>query len=247
VRFLLVAALAAASPALGQDLGRPDPPRGDSGQPLAEHFHGGRTFTLTQMEADYSRRSGVDIGEWEGQGFAGNDINKFWWKTEGEFVGGTFEAAEFQALYSRNVWTFFDVQGGLRVDAAPDARGYAVVGVQGLMPYLLETELHAFVGFRGDVSFRLRQSFDVLLTNRFILQPLLETDLYATDVPERRVGSGFATIETGVQARYEVSRKFAPTVAIIYESKLGKTARLARADGEETGGWSVRGGVRFWF
>ena len=236
MRFLIVAALAAANPAFAQ-----------TRDANAGHAHGNRTISFAQVAADYSRQFGEDVVNWDAEGFIGGDIHKFWWKSEGEHAGGAFETAEFQALYSRNIWTFFDVQGGLRADAEPDARGYAVVGVQGLLPYLLETELHAFIGFKGDVSIRFKQSFDIRLTNRFVLQPLLETDFYLTDVPERLVGSGFSTLETGVQARYEISRKFAPTLAVVYESKLGKSARLARAEGEDAGGWSVRAGVRFWF
>jgi copper resistance protein B len=122
-----------------------------------------------------------------------------------------------------------------------------VIGVEGLAPYLLETGLHAFIGFKGDVSLRFTQSFDLKITNRFVLEPQLETDLYLADVPERLIGSGFSTIETGVQARYELSRAFAPTLAVVYESRLGKSARLARDAGEDVGGWSVRGGVRLRF
>jgi copper resistance protein B len=213
----------------------------------ADHAHGNRTISFTQGEVDYSRQSGEDVVNWEAEGFVGGDVHKFWWKTEGEHVGSAFETAEFQGLYSRNIWTFFDVQGGIRADVEPDARAYGVIGVQGLMPYLLETELHAFIGFKGDALVRLRQSFDVRMTNRLILEPQIETDIYLTDVPERRIGSGFSTIETGLQARYEISRKFAPTVAVVYESRLGKTARLAEAADEPSGGWSVRVGLRSWF
>jgi copper resistance protein B len=213
----------------------------------AVHAHGNRTLSFTQYEVDYSRQDGADVVNWEAEGWVGGDTHKLWWKTEGETDDSDVEVAEFQALYSRNVWTFFDVQAGLRADTSPDSRAYAVIGVQGLMPYLLETELHAFIGFKGDALVRLRQSFDIRMTNRLILEPQIETDFYLTDVPENRIGSGFSVIETGVQARYEFSRKFAPTVALVYESRLGKTARLAEAAGERAGGWSVRIGVRGWF
>lgn len=85
------------------------------------------------------------------------------------------------------------------------------------------------------------------MTNRLILEPQIETDFYLTDVPENRIGSGFSIIETGLQVRYEISRKFAPTLALVYENRLGKTGRLAEAAGDRPGGWSVRIGVRSWF
>lgn len=234
--ILLLAALAAA-PAIAQA------PAADA----AVHAHGNRTLSFTQVEVDYSRQNGADVVNWEAEGWVGSDTHKFWWKTEGETDNSDVEVAEFQALYSRNVWSFFDVQGGIRADTSPDTRAYAVVGVQGLMPYLLETELHAFIGFKGDALIRLRQSFDIRMTNRLVLEPQFELDTYLTDVPENRIGSGFSLVETGIQARYEISRKFAPTVALVYESRLGKTARLAEANGEPAGGWAVRIGVRSWF
>ncbi len=177
----------------------------------------------------------------------GGDKDKFWYKSEGEKNGPRTEQLELQALYSRNVFTYFDVQSGLRYDVKPDGRAYAVFGIQGLSPYRIETQVHAFVGFKGDISVRFKQSFDLLMTNRLIIAPTLETDFYLTDARERRVESGFSVIETAVQTRYEFSRKLAPYVAVIYESKLGGTARLARLDGESEGGWAVRTGIRAWF
>lgn len=209
--------------------------------------HPERTYTFNRIEIDYARSDGAGLLNWEAEGWIGGDRDKFWYKTEGERAGTRVEQAEFQALYSRNVYSFFDVQGGVRYDLEPDRRGYAVVGVQGLSPYLLETELHAFIGFEGDVSVRFRQRFDLLMTNRLIVSPMLETDLYLNDAAGRRVASGFSRIETGASLRYEFSRKFAPYVAAVYDRKLGGTARLARADGENAGGWTIRAGVRAWF
>lgn len=213
----------------------------------ADKMHGGQTFHYAEFELDYARDGGQGLLNWEGQGWIGTDMDKFWIKSEGERSGQELEQAEVQFLYGRNVWQFFDFQAGVRIDAEPDRRGYLVAGVQGLAPYVLDTQAHVFLGEKGDVHLRFRQLFNVLMTNRLIVSPLVETDFYLTDAPERGVGAGFSRIETGVQARYEVRRKFAPYVAAIYDRKLGATARNAQAAGEDVGGWSVRGGVRLWF
>jgi copper resistance protein B len=213
----------------------------------ADPMHGGQTFHYAEVELDYARDGGTDLLNWEGQGWIGTDMDKFWVKTEGERSGRELEQAEVQFLYGRNAWQFFDVQAGVRIDAEPDRRGYLVLGVQGLAPYVLDTQAHVFLGEKGDVHLRFRQLFNVLMTNRLIVSPLVETDFYLTDAPERGVGAGFSRIETGVQVRYEVRRKFAPYVAAIYDRKLGETARIAQAAGEDVGGWSVRAGLRLWF
>lgn len=229
----LAIALLAAAPAAAADT-------------MAGHDHD-RLLTFTRGQADYARARGEDIVTFDGEGWIGGDRHKFWWKTEGDIDGGTVTRAEIQALYSRNVWAFFDVQAGFRGDIKPDGRGYAVIGIQGLAPYLLDTEAHLFLGFKGDVHLRLRQSFDLLLTNRLILTPQVETDLYLTDAPERRVRAGFSRLEGGVQARYEISRKFAPYLAVIYDAAVGPTGTLARAEGRDPGGWRLSVGVRSWF
>jgi len=216
---------------------------GDSG---ADHHHD-RLLSFTRITGDYARAEGEDAITWEAEGWIGGDRHKFWWKTEGDRSGGTTERAEFQALYSRNVWTFFDIQAGVRHDRAPGTPVFGVFGIQGLAPYLLDTELHAFVASSGDMHLRARQSFDVLLTNRFIVSPMVETDLYLSDVPDRGIASGFSRVETGVQARYEFTRKFAPTLALVYDSKVGDTRRLAELAGDDAGGWRLRAGVRIWF
>ncbi len=236
MRAALVAAALLAAPAA-------------AAEPAAEMAHGHdggiNSFVLVE-EADLTRFDGKLVANWEAQGWVGGDVNKFWWRTEGETKGPRLEQSEFQALYSRNIATFFDLQAGLRHDIRPDARTYAVVGVQGLAPLFFETEAHASFGFKGDVSFRLRQSFDIRLTNRFVVQPIFETDIYATRVPERLIAPGPAIIETGILTRYEVTRRVAPYVAVMFERRLGDSARLARAAGENPGGWSIRTGVRFW-
>lgn len=253
IRSLLIAAAAAAATPAASQVEVPLPTKADATVMEAQKDMGGmgmhaeRLYTYTRVEADYARVAGKDAVNWDAEAWVGGDRHKVWFKAEGERSGRRVEQAEFQALYSRNIWTYFDAQAGLRYDVEPDRRGYVVIGVQGLAPYLLETELHAFLGLKGDVSVRLKQSFDLLMTNRLIVSPMLEADFYLNDARERQVKSGFSVIETGVQTRYELSRKFAPYFAAIYERRLGGTARLTRAASENTGGWSIRTGLRVWF
>jgi copper resistance protein B len=213
----------------------------------ADKMHGGQTFHYAEIEGDLARFDGATLANWDGQGWIGTDYDKFWVKSEGEVSGGRAEQAEVQLLWSHNTGGFFDIQAGARIDMEPDSRAYLVAGIQGLAPYQLDTQAHVFLGDRGDVHLRLRQRFNILVTNRFILTPGVETDIYLTDASERRVKAGFSSIEAGVQARYEITRKFAPYVHFVYDRALGGTARLAEAAGENPGGWQLRAGLRLWF
>jgi copper resistance protein B len=204
-------------------------------------------FLVDQLEAKIGR--GRDGFAWDGQAWYGGDIDKLWVKSEGEGeFGRAPETAEVQALWSRAIDPWFDVQAGLRYDFRPDPeRVYLVLGVQGLAPYWFEVDAAAFVSNKGDVSARVEAEYDLRLTQKLILQPRVEFDLALQDVPEIGVGSGLSTGEIGARLRYEIRPEFAPYVGIEYERAFGDTAAFRRSAGEERGGFSLLVGLRTWF
>jgi len=204
-------------------------------------------FHMVRGEIDASQSDDTDILTWEGDAWMGGDANRVWFKTEGESEDGEVRSAEIQALWSRNIADFWDLQAGVRVDLEPDPTTYLAFGVQGLAPYRFETEATAFVSEDGDLSARLHQSFDLHLTQRLIAEPYFEINAYAQDVPERDIGAGPSDAELGLQLRYEITRKFAPYVDAVWESALGETAGIARTNGEDVRTASLRAGIRFWF
>ena len=195
--------------------------------------HGGGTFHMFQLETDYGGSQDGAVASWDFDGWVGGDDNKLWLKREGEHKDGELEDAEFWALYSRNIATFWDAQIGIRYDAQPTSTAYAVVGFNGLAPYFFETEGHLFISDEGDVSARLREENDFLLTQKLILQPYAEVNLYAQDVPERDIGAGLSDGQIGLQTRYEFTRKFAPYVDVHYGRKFGETSSIAQDNGED--------------
>ena len=185
----------------------------------------------------------------EGEAWYGGDINKIWLKTEAEGrFGRRIEQAEVQALYSRAIDPWWNVQAGVRYDFRPDPeRAYFVLGVEGLAPYWFEIDAAAFVSNKGDISARFEGEYDLRLTQKLIVQPRIEFDLAAQDVPEIGMGSGLSTAETGLRLRYEIVPEFAPYVGLAYERAFGDTAGFRRAAGEKAGGWNLLVGVRAWF
>ena len=217
---------------------------------LARENGGMRTGSvlIERLEARIAAASGEDGYVWDAQAFYGGDINRFVLKTEGEGeFGGELEDAEIQALYSRAIGPFFDLQAGLRFDPEPETRGHLVVGVQGLAPYMFHVDGALFLSDRGDLTARLEGEYDQRITQRLIVQPRLEIELSAQDIPERGIGAGITKIEPGVRLRYEIEREFAPYVGIEYEAALGETANIARAAGEDPDGLKVVIGLRAWF
>lgn len=217
---------------------------------LARENGGMRTGSvlIERLEARIATDGDEDGYVWDAQAFYGDDINRFVLKTEGEGeFGGELEDAEIQALYSRAIGPFFDLQAGVRFDPEPDTRGHLVVGVQGLAPYMFHVDGALFLSDRGDLTARLESEYDQRITQRLIVQPRLEVELSAQDIPERGIGAGIAKIEPSVRLRYEIEREFAPYVGIEYEAALGETADIARAAGEDPDGLKVLIGVRAWF
>ena len=136
--------------------------------------HGGEIFHMFRSETDYGGSNNGAVASWDVKGWAGYDDNKLYLKTEGEHSDGKLQTAEVWALYSRNIATFWDAQAGLRYDFKPASTTYLTLGFVGLAPYYFETEAHLFISNKGDVSARLREENDFLLTQKLILQPYLE-------------------------------------------------------------------------
>lgn len=211
---------------------------------------GGRSISQIIFNlAEVQIRDGKDGYRWDGEGWFGGDINRLTIKTEGSgaFREGV-DSAEVQALYSRAVGPYFNLQAGVRHDFQPTPnRTYATIGFEGLAPYMFDVEGAAFLSNKGDLLGRLEGYYDQRITQRLILQPRVELNLSAQDVPENRLGAGLTDAELGLRLRYEIAREFAPYIGISYEAKTGRTADFARADGKDATSTSFVAGVRFWF
>lgn len=214
------------------------------------HEQGGQAFYQVMFNlAEVQVRQGRDGYRWDGEAWFGGDINRLTIKSEGEGVFRQgIESAEVQALYSRAVGPFFNLQAGIRHDFRPSpSRTYATIGFEGLAPYWFEVEGAAFLSEKGDVLGRLEGYYDQRLTQRLVLQPRVELNLSAQNIPENRIGSGLVDAELGLRLRYEITRQFAPYVGVSYEAKTGRTADYARADGQDPTTTSLVAGVRIWF
>lgn len=213
---------------------------------------GGRTFHQIMFNlAEYRARQGRDGYHWDGEAFVGGDVDRLWLKSEGEGEGAFGErlgSAEVQALYSHAIGPYFNLQAGVRQDfgRGPN-RTYATVGFEGLAPYMFEVEGALFLSTKGDLLGRFEGYYDQRITQRLILQPRVELNLAAQDVPENRIGSGLTDAELGLRLRYEITRRFAPYVGVTHEAKTGRTADFARADGEDPTTTSFVAGLRIWF
>ena len=193
-------------------------------------------------------RAGEDLYLWDIQGYYGTPTDRLWFKSEGEGeFGSTPEDAEVQALYSKAIRPFWDLQAGVRHDIAGPDTTHAVIGMQGLAPYMFEVDAALFLSTGGDLTARIEAEIDQRITQRLILQPRIEANLSAQDIPLLGIGAGLDQIEVGARLRYEIRREFAPYIGIEQSWRTGRSADFARARGEDPSATSFIAGIRFWF
>ncbi|MDQ2971995.1 MAG: copper resistance protein B [Pseudomonadota bacterium] len=202
---------------------------------------------LDQFEYAHSQHGGNSAfidGEW----WYGKDFDKLWVKAEGERSASKLQDLRTEALWDHAHDTYFSTQLGVRHDAGVGRdRNWAAFGVQGLAPYWFETEAFVYLGQNGRTAARLQAEYEESITQRLILQPKIEVNLYGRDDPQRDIGSGLSDAEFGLRLRYEIRREFAPYVGIVWRQRYGRTAEFARAQGEHANDLQLVAGLHVWF
>jgi copper resistance protein B len=276
VPFVAAAALvAAAMPAFAQQSGgghaghaapAADPPSARAASEAARapdidtggHFgHSPLYFGAVLFDQNEVRSNGRGnpVYAWEGLAFYGTDYHRIWVNTRGETnrERGGLERAELQVLYSRLLGYYWDIQGGVRHDFRLDpregtpARTYGVVSLQGLAPGFFEVQLQGFVGEKGVFLARAAASYDLLITNRVILQPEFELNFASGWDREALIAPGLYRTEVGLRLRYEITREFAPYIGYSFETFNGGATGLNRRLGEKPSQSTVVAGVRIFF
>jgi copper resistance protein B len=184
---------------------------------------------------------------WSNSGWVGGDIHRLWFRTEGDGADGSIGDAEAHVLYGRAVARWWDVVAGIRQDVQPGAQTWLAVGVQGLAPGFFEVQATAYVSDAGQTAARVELEYDLLLTNRLVLQPVFEVNLHGKTNESLGVGRGLSTGEAGLRLRYEFRREFAPYVGVTWVRAFGETGDLADEDGRSNGAPRLVTGVRLWF
>ncbi|NVK21751.1 MAG: copper resistance protein B [Kangiellaceae bacterium] len=196
---------------------------------------------------EYSEHDNESIYALEADFWIGKDLDKFWLKTEIEKEGDEFQHAELQALYSKAIAPYWDLQLGVRHDfEQPEERTWAVIGYQGLAPYYFEIDAALFVGDEGRVAARFQAEYEMMLTQKWVLVPEFEANFYAQNDPINHIGSGLSDASLGLRLSYEFVREFAFYIGYERSKTFGRTADYAELDGKSSseGLWVI--GFRGW-
>ncbi len=204
------------------------------------------TFLLLDQLEWQGDQSAVGMN-WDAKGWIGGDLSRVWFRTEGETEAGRLGDAEAHLFYGRAVARWWDVVLGVRQDVRPGpAQTWGAFGVQGLAPYWFEVEATGYVSDGGQTAARLEVEYEILLTNRLVLRPLLEVNLYGKSNVERGIGAGLSSSDVGLRMRYEFRREVAPYIGVTWNRMFGETQDLAEVAGDAVSRVRFVAGLRLW-
>ncbi|MDP2226299.1 MAG: copper resistance protein B [Moraxellaceae bacterium] len=217
------------------------------GMSMADHM-GSRLFWKVMLDRlEIQRHDSETTQAWKGGLWWGGDINRLVVSSEGEREAGALHSET--RLYWRHAQSrWWDTTLGLRHDERDGrSRQWLTAGVQGMLPFFIETEVSVFAADDGRSALRVELEYDARLTNRLILQPEIEVDAYGRDDQANGIGRGLASVGMGLRLRYEIRRELAPYIGMEWERTFGDTADLRRAAGEPVGRRALVAGMRLWY
>ncbi len=214
--------------------------------------HGGQIYQLTRLEnawmvdEDGKGNLGTKL-----ETLIGTDENRLFIEVNSEKPESSDINYDISALYSRNVAPFWDVQAGVRYSEDKNNRNSnridGVIGLLGLAPYFFETQAYLYGGennFWG-ASFELER--DLLLTQKLITQPYIEADVVFSDDSNYAAKSGLSELKTGIQTRYEITKRIRPFIDVAYQYEKGQKATSMQEATESEKGWKYGAGIELVF
>ncbi|MEW5756297.1 MAG: copper resistance protein B [Pseudomonadota bacterium] len=216
--------------------------------PMRHESHEIMTGALRVDRLEAVRADGNTATAYELQGWFGGSFERAVVQAEGEVDGGKLQEGRAELSWAHAIAPFWDAQLGVRYDHGVDPeRGWLAFGVQGLAPYWFETSVTLYVGDAGRTALRVEADYELLITQKLIVQPRIEANLYGKRDAERELGSGLSDLAAGIRLRYEIRREFAPYIGVEWAGKYGGTADHARAAGEAAKETRAVAGLRLWF
>lgn len=204
-------------------------------------------FALLGDRLEYNEQA--DAGVFDFQAWYGTTFDRLVIKTEGDISDGKLTENSTDILWGHAISAYWNTQVGIRADyyQAGKNRQWLALGVQGLAPYWFELDMTAYIGEQGSTALTFEAEYELLLTQKLIVQPRAELTLYGKSDLENGLGSGLSSSALGFRVRYEFTRQFAPYAGVEWTNKFGSTAYYAKLDGQSTRETAFVAGVKFWF
>ena len=227
---------------------QPMPPMSDTDMTRVMEMNDDARFAMFKLD-DFERARSNDAwsSAWNAEASYGGDFDKLWLRSEGEREDRATNA-RLEAFWDHAFASYWDWQLGARHDfGTGPSRSWAGFGVQGLTPYWFEIEATAYFGAQGRTAARLRAEYELLLTQRLILQPEVEVNLYGRDDGARDIASGLSDAEFGLRLRYEIRREIAPYIGIVWKYRRAADGGLFSVPNLAGTECQFVVGLRLWF
>ncbi len=205
-----------------------------------------RSILIDNLEA--SRVGGKTIVPYDLEAWYGQTYDRAVLKAEGDVESGDLAEARTELLWGHAIAPYWDTQVGMRYDNGQGPnRAWLAAGIEGLAPYRFDLEVTGYVGDASRTALRVDASYDMLITQRLVLEPRFEANFYGKDDFERGLGSGLSDISLALRLRYEIRRELAPYFGVEWINEYGGTEDLTRAAGGDPSDSRITIGIRFWF
>jgi len=206
-----------------------------------------RFYAILGDRVEYNEQA--DTGVFDLQAWYGTTFDRLVIKTEGDISDGSLEENQTDILWGHAISAYWDMQLGLRSDYYKNgtSRQWLAFGLQGLAPYWFELDMTAYLGEQGNTAFTLEAEYELLLTQRLIIQPRAEITFYGKDDQHNELGSGLSSSAIGFRVRYEFTRQFAPYLGVEWTKQFGRTADYAELNGQSIHDTAYVAGIKFWF
>ena len=183
------------------------------------------------------------------QAWYGTTFDRLVIKTEGDISDGNIQENQTDILWGHAISAYWDTQLGIRTDYYKQGqnRQWLAFGLQGLAPYWFELDMTVYLGEQGNSAFALEAEYELLLTQKLIIQARSEITLYGKDDLQNELGKGLSSTAIGFRVRYEFTRQLAPYLGIEWTNKYGNTADYAQLNAQSSHDTEFVAGLKFWF
>lgn len=188
-------------------------------------------------------------GQYELKLWYGNDYHRLYLNTSGEITPDDLEQASTSVMWWRPFSTYWNTTLGIKQDYVADSADQTWLGggISGLAPYWFDIETTLYGSTEGNSQLEFNASYDLNISQKWVLQPHIELLAYGKTSTEHRYGAGLAEVNTSVRLRYEITPQLAPYIGFEHEQFVGKTATLYKNHGDNSRSRNILLGLRFWY
>ncbi len=181
------------------------------------------------------------------KGMFGGDNNKLQLYLEkAEVRRGVVDNANLDIFYWHAMSQFWAVKGGVNYVYRPAAYFQPGIGIEGLAPYFIETDIRAYY-HNGSSKLDVDLTRDTQIAHNFFVRTEVEGLFASKTVAGDLVGSGFNELQLTVRPYYQINPMLAVYLQYQHTGNYGKTKQLFQENNLSTNDNTYSLGLSFLF